>query len=195
MINLPSIITRVNWVDIFAVILAIRIVYIAFRNGLKVEFFKLLGTLTALYVSLHYYTSLSAFLNQRIFSRQDPSSTLNAFSFLLLFCAGYGVFFLLRVLIGRVVKSEVHANLDKWGGLAVGACRALLTVSLFLCFFISTDKPYFRKSIFGSFLGPDAVTFAPDTYACFWNTVASKLQRNEKMNPAVSEMRGASEKK
>lgn len=185
--NLHDVLLRFNWIDIFVVILAIRIIYISFKGGLKVEFFKILGTLSALYVSLHYFSSLSLFLNTRIFNQKTTTSFLDTLSFIALMCAGYGVFFLFRILIGKVVQSEVHSQLDKWGGLAVGTGRAVLTVSLFLCLFLATGSAYFRKCVHSSFSGTCITRAAADTYVFFWDSFASKLQTNEKINPAVSD--------
>lgn len=186
--NIPAIINQFNWVDIFVLILSLRILYIAFKNGLKFEFFKLLGTLCAVYLSLHYYTSLSGFLNARIFNRPAPSSLLNAVSFFALIIAGYAIFFAIRWMLSRVVKTDVNEKLDRWGGLVCGAFRALLTASIFLCLFLSSGGEYFHKSIRGSYSGAWVTRIAPDTYIFFWNGLASKVQKNDKANAAIGDL-------
>lgn len=183
--NLPSVIRQFNWIDIFVIILSLRILYISFKNGMKFEFFKVLGALAALYFSLHYYTSLSAFFNERISNRQTPSSFFDTLAFLLLICAGYAVFFLLRVIVGKFVKTELNVRLDKWGGLALGLGRALITVSVFLCLFLATSGGYFKKSIHSSFSGTFMAEIGPATYSYFWNGIVAKLQKDGNMNPAV----------
>jgi uncharacterized membrane protein required for colicin V production len=55
-----------NWVDVFVVILLLRIIYCAIKNGIFIEFFKLLGMLLSCYLFLHYYTKLSVFFKRRI---------------------------------------------------------------------------------------------------------------------------------
>lgn len=186
--NLPTFLNQFNWVDIFVLILAIRIIYIAFKTGLKCEFFKLLGTLSATYLALHYYVSLSAFLNARIFNRPAPSSILNFVAFLFLLAFGYAIFFALRWVLSRVIKTDINPKLDRWGGLTCGVLRALLTASILLCLFLSSSAEYFRKSIRISFSGPRVARIAPDTYVYFWNALASKLQRTEKVNAAISDL-------
>jgi len=184
--NLPAFLNQFNWIDIFVLILTLRIIYIAFKTGLKCEFFKLLGTLSAMYLSLHYYVSLSAFLNARIFNRPAPSSLLNFVSFFFLLAFGYAIFFALRLVLSKVIKTDVNPKLDRWGGLACGAVRAVLTASILLCLFLSSSGEYFRKSIRVSFSGPRVARIAPDTYVYFWNALASKLQKAEKVNAAIS---------
>jgi uncharacterized membrane protein required for colicin V production len=183
--NLPEILSQFNWIDIFVVILTLRILYIAFRTGVKFEIFKLLGTFTGLYISLHYYTSLSDLFNSRILNSQTRSSFFDIVSFALLAFAGYGLFFLLRMLIGKITQSEVNPHLDKWGGFICGTCRAVLTVSLSLCFFMAGNGEYFKKSVHSSFSGTYVTRVAADTYTCVWNGFASKLRKEEKLNPAV----------
>ena len=55
-----------NWVDVFVVILLIRITYIAVKTGLSVEVFKSLGTVCAVYLALHYYINSGKFLNVKL---------------------------------------------------------------------------------------------------------------------------------
>ncbi len=186
--NLPELLSQFNWIDIFVVILALRIIYIAFKNGLKFEFFKVLGTLSALYLSLHYYTSLSDLLNKRLLNNTGENWFFDMFAFAMLASAGYGFFFLIRFLLGKVSQSELNAHLDKWGGLALGICRAALAVSLSLCFFLASSGEYFRKSVHGSFSGPAVARIAPGTYIFFWNTMGSKLQGNNSLNPAIKDL-------
>ncbi len=51
---LLNIIKQLNWVDIFVLIVLLRTAYISRKAGLPREFFKLLGTVLAIYLSLHF---------------------------------------------------------------------------------------------------------------------------------------------
>jgi uncharacterized membrane protein required for colicin V production len=186
--NHPEILRQFNWVDIFVAILALRILYISFKNGLKFEFFKILGIFCAMFLALQYYTSVSAFLNARVFNRPVPSSFLNSVAFFLLAVAGYGFFFIVRIILSKFIHTEIDARVDKWGGLTVGVFRAALTASIVLLFFLATAKPYFRKSIQSSFSGTHVARVAHDTYVFFWDNFAAKVQKNDKINPAVSDL-------
>ena len=52
---------QINWVDIFAVILLIRVCYISIKTGFLTEIFKLLGTVCAILLACHYYVRVSIF--------------------------------------------------------------------------------------------------------------------------------------
>jgi uncharacterized membrane protein required for colicin V production len=185
--NLPALLYQFNWIDIGVVILALRICYSSFKKGLKFEFFKLLGIICGVYLSLHYYFSLSAFFSSRIFNRHTHSGVLDLLSFASLILAGYGAFALLRILIGKAVQSEINTRIDKWGGVALGVCRAALTVSIVLCLLILSSSEYVKKSIHSSFSGAQMVKIAPNTYV-YLNGFLSKLQGNERLNPAVQNL-------
>ena len=57
-----DIITRVNWVDLLALIIILRISYVAFNEGLSHEIFPLTGGIVVVVLSLHYYTKLGQFI-------------------------------------------------------------------------------------------------------------------------------------
>jgi uncharacterized membrane protein required for colicin V production len=185
--NFAEFLYQFNWIDIVVVILTLRILYISFKNGLKVEFFKFCGIVCALYISLQYYSALSVFLNNRVFNRHTHSRLFDTLSFGLLIVVGYGVIVLARILIGRVVHSEIDARLDKWGGFVLGVFRALFTVSIALCLLIVSSSEYFKKSIKGSFSGTYMAAVAPNVYL-HMNGFVSKLQKNENQNSSVKDL-------
>jgi uncharacterized membrane protein required for colicin V production len=177
-----------NWIDIFILILFLRIAYISLKTGLPAEFFKILGTLSAVYLSLHYYTSFANFFAQRLVSKNKPLPILEFFFFIALAFIGYGLFILLRLLLCRCVSAEVIPNLSKWGGLIVGLTRGFLLASLVLFIFFKSQVTYFKKSINDSFSGNYIVNVAPATYSWFWYKIISKFKTNEKFNMSVLEI-------
>ena len=86
-------ITELNWVDILVLILIFRVCYISLRTGLVVEFFKLFGTLAAIYLSLHYYPAVSGMI------KDIPGAKY--ISFFALAAAGYIFFVILRMIFYR----------------------------------------------------------------------------------------------
>src|SRR4051812_18706090 len=110
----------INWVDIGLLFLLVRIIFIGVKNGFITEFFKFLGVLTAVFVSLHYYSGLSAWLAQKTgFSGAFwEMVTLLALWFILM-----TAFKFLRDGILMLFKMETtHQGFDKYAGgvLAVG---------------------------------------------------------------------------
>jgi len=57
---LTHLIKSINWIDAALVFLFIRIIFVGVKNGFISEFFKSLGVVVAVFVSLHYYSYLAA---------------------------------------------------------------------------------------------------------------------------------------
>jgi len=174
-----------NWIDIFILVLFLRIAYISLKTGLPAEFFKILGTLSAVYLSLHYYASFANFFAERFAPKNKPIPILEFLFFIALAFIGYVFFMLLRLLLCRFVTAEVTPNLSKWGGLIVGLTRGFLLASLALFIFFISGVTYFKKSINDSFSGKYIVEVAPTTYSWFWYNIISKFKTNEKFNKSV----------
>lgn len=186
---------QLNWVDIVVIILLIRISYIALQSGLFLESFKLLGTILALYLSLHYYSVLGSFLANRMGIKTLSPLALNFISFIVLMIAGYLIFKILRELFAKFIKLEPTAGLDKWGGLILGVIRGFLSVSLVIFMLAASHAGYFRKSVKGSFSGKDLINISISTYAGIWNAALSKFMAKENFNQNTGEIKKSLEGK
>lgn len=174
-----------NWIDIFILILFLRIAYISLKSGLPAEFFKILGTLSAVYLSLHYYSFLANSFVGRLGFKNQRIEALEFVFFIILAAMGYVLFMLFRLLLCRFVTAEVTPNLTRWGGLIVGLVRSFLLSSLVLFIFLVSSLSYFKKSIDNSFSGKYIVNVAPTTYSWFWYNIMSKFKTNEKFNKSA----------
>lgn len=174
-----------NWVDVFVLIILFRICYIAVINGLAVELFKLLGTLLAVYVSLHYYTPLADLIGNRLNLKSTPKELLSFLIFIIFAISGYFVFVILRKIFSRLIILEPLANLNKWGGFFLGIVRFTLCISLIMYLFIIAPSSYLRHSFYNSFSGRYLVRVAPGTYSSLWKGIISKFMTHEKFNQDV----------
>jgi uncharacterized membrane protein required for colicin V production len=187
-----SFLKQLNWIDLVVLILLFRILLISLKTGMGAEIFKVLGTLTAAYLSLHYYISISGYFSKRF---DIDHVFVECFVFIVLAGLGYSFFLLLRLLLKRFINMEVVPTISRWGGLILGIFRAFLLGSLILYFFLATDNPYLRKSMKTSFSGMGLVYLAPMFYSSSWNGVISKLAVHEKFNSAVFEIEKDNSKK
>lgn len=187
-----SFLKQLNWIDLVVLILLFRILLISLKTGMGAEIFKVLGTLTAAYLSLHYYYSIGGYFSKRF---DIDRVFVECFVFIVLAGLGYSFFLLLRLLLKRFVNMEVVPTISRWGGLILGIFRAFLLGSLILYFFLATDNPYLRKSMRTSFSGMGLVYLAPMFYSSSWNGVISKLAVHEKFNSAVFEIEKDNSKK
>ncbi|TAM36028.1 CvpA family protein [bacterium] len=173
---------HLNYLDIFILILTLRICYIALKTGLPVELFKLAGILSAIFVSLHYYVFLSGSMRKNIDLGLAPFKIVDFLIFIFLAIAGYLLFMLLRCIFYRFIKLEAVASLSKWGGLVLGAFRCFFMAGLICFTLLVSGSPYLNKSVENSFFGSRIYRVAPDTYRWLWNTIFSKFMGSEESN-------------
>lgn len=185
---LLNIIKQFNWLDIIVVIILFRICYIAVKSGLPVELFKILGTLLAIYLSLHYYTMLSDFFRNRIAVKSLPLEFLDFLSFTVLAILGYLIFVSLRVLFYRLIKMEAAPQLNKWGGLILGVGRGILLGGLIIFMLIISSVGYLKNSVKDSYSGKRLFKVAPATYSALWDNLMSKFATKEKFNSTILEV-------
>jgi uncharacterized membrane protein required for colicin V production len=187
-----NVIKQFNWVDIFVIILIARICFISYHNGLPVTLFKLLGTICALYLGLHYYTWLSDQIMRFAFAKVFPLTFMDFICFLILMAAGYAIFVILRIMVYRFLKMEAVPLLNKWGGLALGVVRAILVAGLFIYTLRISTAGYLMKSTVKSCSGKYLLHVAPAVYSGMWYGVISKFAANERFNSTVTDIeRGA----
>lgn len=181
-----DILKQFNWVDIFYVIILIRIGYVAVKNGFPVELFKLLGILLAAYLSLHYYIIFSDYIVGRIGEKALPlQDDITFLSFIALAILGYLIFMLLGRVFSRFIQMEAVPNLNKWGSLILSIMRSFLCVSLLIFILVISPWGYFRDSVNNSYSGKRLFKIAPAAYTWLWDSIMSKFSTQEKFNETI----------
>jgi membrane protein required for colicin V production len=183
-----DIIIRFNWVDIVVVIVLIRTVYIALKNGFPPELFKFLGNVLAIYLSFHYYTAAADFFRSRANLNFIPLEFFDFICFAALVISGDLVFFLFRQAFERFIKMQAVPKLNKFGGLVLGIFRAVLLVSLINFMLVISSVTYLRQSALASVSGNALVKVGPATYSWLWNSIMSKFMTKEKFNDTILEV-------
>ena len=184
-----------NWIDILVAIILFRIAYVALTSGFPAELFKLLGTTTAIYLSLHYYTVWANGFKQVAVLKLLSFDFLATVSFFLLASFGYALFAFLRGFFERFLKLEAVPTLNKWGGFVLGLARSFLAASLILCFFAVSGITYFSKSLNDSYARKYLFNVAPIAYAELWANITSKFMSREKFNDAIYGIKNKDPKK
>jgi len=183
-----NMLTQFNWVDIVIIVLFVRLGFEAIKMGIAVEAFKLLGSLLAVYLAFHYFTSLADFIAKALSLETVPIEFIDFFCFNILWSLGYGISILFRLLFSHFVKIETISPLNRWGALALGMVRAFFVVSMTSFMLSMSSVSYLKDSVSNSFLGSNAVEFAPGVYRACWNGLFSKLMPEEKFNNTVDEI-------
>lgn len=184
-----GILNQINWVDILVLIILIRTVYVAHKRGLTVEFFKLLGTLTSLYLALNYYCLLSFIAQKRLCLGEISPKIICVFSLFILWVLGYLAFSILQKIFSRFIKMEATPDLNKWGGFVFGIGRAFLVTSLIIFILTASGFVYFKKSIKNSYSGSFIFEFAPEVYSGIFNGIIVKFTPSGKINQVVFDLK------
>ncbi|MFA5062767.1 MAG: CvpA family protein [Candidatus Omnitrophota bacterium] len=184
---LLNILKQINWVDIGVLILVARICFTAAKNGFPIELFKSIGTLSAIYFSLHYYITISDYIdNWAALDKRLPLGFLDFIVFVLIAIGGYGIFVLLRSIFGKLLKMEAISALNRWGSLILGIIRALLLSSLIIFAMFISSIDYFKSSAKESYSGKRLFMLCPATYSWLWNAITSKFAKSEKFNDVIT---------
>ncbi len=185
---LVNILKQLNWIDFIAVIILFRIGYVARKSGFSAELFKLLGTVLAIYLSLHYYIIFSDYIGSRIGVNNIPLEYLTSLIFIILGFLGYLAFVFLRNVFCRFMKMEAVPNLNQWGGLVLGLIRGVLLASLIIFILVTSPLVYLKDSVTSSYSGKSLFKIAPGVYSSLWNGIASKFATQDKFNKAILEV-------
>lgn len=144
---------RVNWVDIIALILLIRITYVSSRIGVGKQILPLVLLGFILTVSLHNYGVIASFFVERY---AFPASVCRFFSYFfitVIFSVGYHM---ISHLTGfRLLSGEMEpGRIEKVGGTVLGIVRSGLIIGMILIGALLLPVRFVENSVKKSFLGP-----------------------------------------
>ena len=185
-------IRQFNAIDLVFIILFARIIYISYRTGFIAEFFKLFGTVLAIYLGAHYFTIITDSIRNRYGigenSTNIPLDFMDFISFVILAIIGYAIGFLLREAFSRLVKMEAIPALHRWGGIVLSIARSLLLMGIITYALSISSITYLYDRTSESYLGSRFWNLVPNTYSRIWYGFTSKFMVGEKFNKAVSEV-------
>jgi uncharacterized membrane protein required for colicin V production len=183
-----DLIAQLNFLDILFLIIAFRICFVAAKTGLATEFFKFLGVVSATYVALHYYTTLSDIIQRRFLAQFMPLEFMDFLIFLVLALLGYLGFVALRSIFDHFIKLEAAPRISKFGGVIFGLVRGFLVIGLLTYTLMISSVSYLSKTVKHSYFGVRACSISPQTYDWLWSNIFSKFSPREKFNPTVTEV-------
>lgn len=161
-----QILSKINWVDVFVVILMVRMSYVAFMDGLSHEIFPFFGTLIVFVLSLHYYARLGALISQNLGNM--PAEISNCLGFIILVVVFGVIVKFLKLILDRIVKVQWHPVIEKFGGLFVGILKAYLITAMVLTIIAMVPLSYLKWSIKDrSLTGKYVLMAGPEIYSKF----------------------------
>jgi len=142
-----SVFSQINWVDVFVLILLIRGAYVGLKHGFLSEILRILGIITALFVSIRYYSNLAQFLTTQVFFSKLSLPVNRVISFVCLLLAVILMFKLGRFIAQSVMQLKVTGPHGKTGGVICGFIRGGIIASLILFTLNLLPSDYLKKSI------------------------------------------------
>lgn len=138
-------ILRLNWVDVLAVIIILRISYISFQRGLSHEIFPLVVSIVTITLSLRYYTSISFFIKHNMMNINIYVLNFIVFLSLIALLGFIGKF--LRAILDMIIKVTWHPLIERFGGLIIGSMRSVVVTSMVLIAIALVPVSYLQWSI------------------------------------------------
>ncbi len=180
---LTHIIKIINWIDVALVFLLLRVIFIGVKNGFITEFFKFLGVLTAVFVSLHYYSILAAWLAQK--------TTLSGGFWEIVMFAGLWlavtvIFKFIRDGVLTLFKIETtHEGFDRYAAGILACSRGILVCSLTIFLILLIQNGPVTRMTLHSYSYKIVGRAAVSTYSVLFNNLVDKLWTGQQYNTAV----------
>jgi len=162
------------------VILFIRMIYTGVTTGFISEIFKFIGVVVAVFVSLHYYSFLAAWVALKT---NFPWHYWELVIFAVLWLFVLLCFKYLREGITLLFKAETtHEGFDKYAGGIVAVGRGILVCSLTLFLVLLAQNNYLSRLTLRSYSFKIAGRAAVGTYTFLYNHLVDKLFVGEHYN-------------
>jgi len=183
---LTHLIKSINWIDAALIVLFIRMIFIGIKNGFISEFFKSLGVVIAVFVSLHYYSFLAALAAKKTHFSWDY------WDFLIFAGLWFAVSFVFKFLRdGLLILFKVetnHQGFDKYAAGVVAVARGILVCSLTIFLILLTHNGPLTRMAVHSYSYKIAGRAAVSTYSFLYINLVDKLFVGQHYNAAAPQV-------
>ena len=183
---LTHLIKSINWIDVALAFLLLRMIFVGVKNGFISEFFKFLGVLAAVFISLHFYS----FLAQLAAEKTKFSSVYwELVTFAVLWFSVLFFFKFVRQAILLLFKVETnHQGFDKYAAGIVAVGRGILICSLTIFLILLTHNGPVTRMTLHSYGYKIAGRAAVGTYSFLYNNLVDKLFSGQHYNAAAAQV-------
>ena len=182
-IMITHLIKSINWVDVALLVLLIRTIFVGVKNGFLSEFFKCLGVIIAVFLSLHYYSQLAQWVVLKTHINWAYWD-LVIFAGIWLAVAVFFKFF--RDMVLLLFKAETtHEGFDRYAAGIVAVGRGILVCSLSIFMVLLAQNTTMTRMTLRSYGYKIAGRASVMTYSFLYNNLVSKLFAGEHYNAAA----------
>ena len=171
-----------NFIDLFLLIVFLRVIYIAISRGVINESFKIAGLFVSGWFSFHYYFPLGNKIGSKILFFSEEH--LYFISFFLIFFIVKIIFSLLRLIVVSLFKRKEIPLYERWLLFFLGGGRAAILCSVigFSLYLSPLDSKYLNESVSYSLFK----NIAPKAYLTSFEFY-SKINPNVILNEKIKE--------
>jgi uncharacterized membrane protein required for colicin V production len=176
----------INWVDVALAVAFARIVFVSVKTGFIAELCRVLGTIIAVFVTLHWYSWVATAIGKKI---SLSPHILQLITFILLWAIILLIMRFVRIGLMMLFKVETtHKGFDQYAAGVLSVGRGLLVCSLIIyAIFLTHHKALTgmaHKSWSNQIVGRAAVK----TYGFLHNHVIGKIFPASQYNNAIEEI-------
>ncbi len=175
---MSEILSSINWVDIFILILLLRIGYVSSNIGVGKQLIPFLVTFFAFIISLRVYDDAARFLYDRFSFPVEFSRFFVYLVILVIYFVICRVMWNILSIFSRSDGASV-SGVEKAGGAFIGIARALGIICMAVILFALTPVKFVESSVAGSFSG----TFVLETASKIYSKASNFIFRSAPVSP------------
>ena len=166
---------RVNWVDLFALILLLRICYVSSYIGVGKQILPLFLLAVMLPITMYNYREIAAFFVNRYSITPSYCYFLSFAITVMVLSAGYRMIIRLSGVLFPVMQGEA-IGIEKLGGVLLGTARSLVIIGMLMIGLLLMPLNFIEDSVKNSYSAQFFVKADVQIYASIVNLVLRKKQ-------------------
>ena len=166
---------RVNWVDLFALILLLRICYVSSYIGVGKQILPLFLLAVMLPITMYNYREIAAFFINRYSITPSYCFFLSFAITLMVLSAGYRILIRISGVLFPGMQGEA-SGIEKVGGVLLGIVRSLVIIGMLMIGLLLMPVNFIEDSVKGSYSAQFFVETDVRIYTSMVNLLLSKKQ-------------------
>ena len=183
---ITHLIKSINWIDAALLVLFIRMILVGVKNGFISEFFKSLGIVTAVFVSLHYYSFLAVWMARKTNISWEYWD-FATFAVLWLAVSVFFKYFRETILILFNIETK-HEGFDKYAAGILAVARGIFVCSMTIFLVLLAHNGTATRMALHSYSFKIAGRAAVNTYSFLYTHLVDKLCAGEHYNAAAAQV-------
>lgn len=172
---MSELLNRVNWVDLFALILLLRICYVSSYIGVGKQILPLFLLAVMLPITMYNYREIAAFFVNRYSITPSYCYFLSFAITVMVLSAGYRMIIRLSGVLFPVMQGEA-IGIEKLGGVLLGTARSLVIIGMLMIGLLLMPLNFIEDSVKNSYSAQFFVKADVQIYASIVNLVLRKKQ-------------------